>query len=260
MKRTVLFLVGLMVFTVGSSRTAQADGHEAVVYVVHGIPGQDLDLDPALRVDVSVGGACALPGFAFGDIVGPLNLPADIYDIAISLENEDDPCGSDPVIEASVELMGGANYSIVAYLADDGTPTAGLFENDVTATGRGKARLIVQHTANAPGVDISVRRDGPNSPGLDVFDFFNGDQAQAEVRPGEWNVAIFPAGGIDPVFGPVTVELKPYAAYLVFAVGSLDTGSFTLLLERIDGLKPMFGGPYNAKSNGGLSAFGRSGR
>jgi hypothetical protein len=44
-----------------------------------------------------------------------------------------------------------------------------------------------------------------------------------------------------PVFGPVTVELSPYAAYLVFAVGSVDTGSFTLLLEQIGGLKPMGG-------------------
>jgi hypothetical protein len=210
-----------------------------MVYVVHGIPGEDLGLDPDLLVDVSVNGACALEGFAFGDIVGPIALAADTYDIAISLENENDPCGNDPVIEASVDLMGGVNYSIVAYLSEDGSPTAGLFENDVTPTGRGMARLIVQHTAAAPAVDISVRRDGPMSPGLDIYDFMNGDQAAAEVRPGEWDVAITPAGGDIPVFGPVTVELSPYAAYLVFAVGSVDTGSFTLLLERIGGLKPM---------------------
>jgi hypothetical protein len=164
-----------------------------------------------------------------------------MYDIAISLANEDDPCGNDPVIEASIELMGGVNYSIVAYLDDGGSPTAGLFENDVTPTGRGKARLIVQHTADAPAVDISVRRDGPKSPGLDIYDFMNGDQAAAEVRPGEWYVAIAPAGSEMPVFGPVDVELSPYAAYLVYAVGSVDTGSFTLLLERVDGLKPMGG-------------------
>jgi hypothetical protein len=241
MKRTVFSLVGAMMITAVGTPPVNADGHESMVYVVHGIPGQDLDLDPALPVDVSVNGACALEGFAFGDIVGPIALPADMYDIAIGLANEDDPCGNDPVIEASVELMGGLNYSIVAYLDDGGSPTAGLFENDVTPTARGKARLIVQHTANAPAVDISVRRDGPDSPGLDIYDFMNGDQAAAEVRPGEWDVAIAPAGGDMPVFGPVTVELSPYAAYLVFAVGSVDTGSFTLLLEQIGGLKPMGG-------------------
>jgi hypothetical protein len=230
-----------MMITVVSTSAANGDGHESMVYVVHGIPGQDLGLEPALPVDVSVNGACALESFMFGDIVGPIPLPADMYDIAISFANEDDPCGDDPVIEASVELMGGVNYSIVAYLDDGGSPTAGLFENDVAPTGRGKARLIVQHTANAPAVDISVRRDGPDSPGLDIYDFMNGDQAAAEVRPGEWDVAIAPAGTDMPVFGPVTVELNPYAAYLVFAVGSVDTGSFTLLLEKIGGLRPMGG-------------------
>jgi hypothetical protein len=236
----------MMITSVGAP-AANADGHESMVYVVHGIPGEDLGLDPALPVDVSVNGACALEGFAFGDIVGPIALPADMYDIAISPANEDEPCGSDPVIEASVELMGGVNYSIVAYLDDDGSPTAGLFENDLTPTGRGKARLIVQHTANAPTVDLSVRRDGPESPGLDIYDFMNGDQAAAEVRPGEWYVSIAPAGSGMPVFGPVAVELSPYSAYLVYAVGSVDTGSFTLLLERIGGLKPLGGRKGSAR-------------
>jgi hypothetical protein len=247
MKRTVFSLVGAMMITVVGAPAANADSHESMVYVVHGIPGQDLGLEPALPVDVSVNGACALEGFEFGDIVGPIALPADMYDIAISLSNEDDPCGNDPVIEASVELMGGLNCSIVAYLDDGGSPTAGLFENDVTPTGRGKTRLIVQHSANAPVVDISVRRDGPDSPGLDIYDFMNGDQAAAEVRPGEWYVAIAPAGSDMPVFGPVAVELSPYSAYLVYAVGSVDTGSFTLLLEQIDGLKPMGGRMISGK-------------
>jgi hypothetical protein len=239
MKRTVFSLVGAMMISVVGTPAVNADGHEAMVYVVHGIPGQDLGLDPALPVDVSVNGACALEGFVFGDIVGPLPLPADMYDIAISLANEGDPCGNDPVIDASVELVGGLNYSIVAFLDDGGSPTAGLFENDVTPTGRGKARLIVQHTANAPAVDISVRRDGPDSPGLDIYEFINGDQAAAEVRPGEWYVAIARAGSDMPVFGPLALELSPYTDYLVYAVGSVDTGSFTLLLEQIDGLKPL---------------------
>ncbi len=239
MKTTVLSLFATALVVAGTSKVANADGHEATAFVVHGIPGGDLGLAPALPVDVSVNGNCALPGFTFGEIVGPLPLPADVYDIAISLANEDTPCGDDPVIEATVELMGGVNYSIVAHLTEDGSPTASLFENDVTPTGRGKARAIVNHTAAAPAVDISIRRDGPNSPGLDVFDFVNGDQATAEVRPGEWNVSIAPAGDDMPVFGPVTVELRPYSAYLIFAVGSVDTGSFTLLLERIGGLKPM---------------------
>jgi len=219
-------------------RAAIADDGNATVYVVHGIPGQDLDLDPALPVDVSVGGVCALPGFEFGEIVGPIALAGDVYEIEISLADEFEPCGNDAVISADVELMGGMDYSIVAFLTENGEPTAGLFMNDLSATGRGMARLIAHHTAAAPEVDIAIRRDGPDSPGLDVTDFLNGDQAAAEVRPGEWEVSIAPAGIEMPVFGPIVVDLEPFTAYLIYAVGSVDTGSFTLLLEPVGGLKP----------------------
>ena len=65
MKRTVFCLVGAMLITAVGTPAADADGHESMVYVVHGIPGQDLGLEPALPVDVSVNGACALESFAF---------------------------------------------------------------------------------------------------------------------------------------------------------------------------------------------------
>jgi hypothetical protein len=160
-------------------------------------------------------------------------------DIAIAPANAASPCGNEAVLSASLDLECGVNYSIVAYLDADGMPTAGLFVNNAAPTDRGTSRLIVAHTAAAPAVDISVRRDGPDSPGIVVEDFFNGDQAEADVRPGEWNVAIFPAGEETAVFGPVTVELKPYTAYLIYAVGSLDYETFTLLSQPIGGLKPM---------------------
>lgn len=48
---------------------ASADMREATVYTVHGIPG--------VVVDVEVEGVgCALTQFDFGDIAGPLSLPA----------------------------------------------------------------------------------------------------------------------------------------------------------------------------------------
>ena len=77
---------------------AQGNKNSAYAYVVHGIPGQDLGLDPALPVDVSVDGACAIPGFVFGQIVGPVPLPAGDREIAIALANSDEPCSNDPIL------------------------------------------------------------------------------------------------------------------------------------------------------------------
>jgi hypothetical protein len=209
---------------------ASADMHEATVYVVHGIPG--------VVVDVEVEGVgCALTQFDFGDIAGPLSLPEGTYNIKIRPANAMTPCSEAPVIDVDVPFAAGENVTIVAHLDDMGNPTASKFDNDFSATGRGMARLIVHHTAYAPTVDIKVSRNGGNSPEVMVSDFSNGDQAVTETRPGEWFVSIMPAGDMTPVFGPTPVELKPFTAYRIYAVGDVAGGTFTLLVFPYDGLK-----------------------
>jgi hypothetical protein len=229
-------LISVLAFTC----SAWAD---ATVYVVHGIPGSDLGLDPELPVDISVNGSCEIQDFRFGDILGPIELPAGSYDIEISESDPNNPCGNPPVISVTgLELMDGVNYSVVAHLDEFGTPTATAFVNNADPTGRGKSRLIAHHTAAAPAVDVTVAREEDGTgPSLTIPDFVSGDQAEAEVRPGEWWVSIAPAGSGMPVFGPVAVELEPFTAYLVYAVGSVDTGTFTLLIQPISGLKPVMG-------------------
>lgn len=218
--------------------------HAASVYIVHGIPGQDLGLDPSLPVDVSVNGNCAVPNFQFGNIVGPVDLPGGSYDIAISLANADTPCSSEAVISApGVALEDDASYSIVANLTEAGDGvTANVFLNDVTTT-QG-ARVTVHHTAAAPAVDVlagTSRRLRVASP---LTNLTNGTQGQVDLRSGHLSVAVAPAGAatvVHPrdireavVFGPTTLNLAPRTAYLVFAVGSLANQTFTLLVQDID--------------------------
>lgn len=228
-------LCALMV-ALGVVSAASAD---ATVYVAHGIPGQDLGLDPALPVDVSINGGCALTGFAFGEIVGPLALPAGSYDIAISLADPENPCGNPPVIEASgVELMDGVNYSIIAHLTEDGAPTASVFVNDLS-TGKYTSRLNVFHTAAAPTVDVKIQRAWSWWwPAAWLWDVSNGDQGTVELIYGAYDVKIFPAGSYQAVFGPAEVDLERDTAYAVFAVGSLANETFTLLVQPLENAAP----------------------
>jgi hypothetical protein len=225
-------------------------------YVVHGIPGEDFSLDPALPVDVFVSGVgCAIQGFEFGDRVGPLSLPAGTYDIAISLADEDPCTGTEVISLPGVALPGGANATIIAHRTADGSPgvgdvldlgiTASIFNNDFTPTAAGKARVLVHHTALAPTVDVVVSRkySNPNAPGVTVPGLTNptagGDvvlsQINAEFRPGRWQVALEVGGAA--VFGPDNLVLKPFTATYVYAVGDFFTGSFQYLVYTESGLK-----------------------
>lgn len=198
----------------------------ATVYVVHGIPGEDVGAARALPVDVSVNGTCALKNFQFGDIAGPVNLPAGTVTVKISLASASNPCGGPTAIgPAGIQLKAGENASIVACLTSDGKPTAKKFTNDVSKAAGGRAKVAVHHTAFAPRVDVTV------SPKITINAFRNGEKYVFEADAGAAQVSIAPAGSDTPVFGPISLTLTKGTGYLVYAVGSVANNTFTLLVK-----------------------------
>jgi hypothetical protein len=252
--RILLAMVALAVVALLGSTSALADGHLATAYVVHGINGEDFGMDRELPVDVYVSDVgCAIPGFKFGDRIGPVPVPTGNYDITISLADMDNPCEGTAVIALSgVKLEG--NATIIAHRTADGSPgpgdllelgvTASLFANDFTATGRGNARVLVHHTAKAPSVDVVLSRNynNPNAPGVMVPGLTNPtadgeailSQINAEFRPGNWTVVLEIGGA--PVFGPDRLWLRPFTATYIYAVGEFPT-TFQYLIYRERGLK-----------------------
>lgn len=231
MRRIVFVLLALLALTLLAPAATQASSGNATIYVVHGIPGKDLGLDPALPVDVSVNGACAITNFTFGTITDGIALPAGDYTLAISLANAKSPCGNAPVIgPVTVPFAAGQRYSVVAHLTASGGITAGVFPFS-TIDRRGQSRVVAHHTAAAPAVDIGISR--PSGSGAILLeDVTNGVFAPIDVRAGAWKGFIAPANTSTPVF-EAAMTLKPRTTYLVFAVGSLTNGTFTVLMKAV---------------------------
>lgn len=229
-KKVSLLLTLVMVLALGVTGVAAASSG-AAIYVVHGIPGAG-----GFPVDVSVNGACALPGFTFGQRVGPLPLPAGDYVIAVHAPS-DGSCGGPAAIgPVTLSFADGDNKTIIAHLSEMGAPMASVFTNDFSPTPRGSARIIAHHTAAAPSVDVVVARDYyGGGQRITARDFANGDQIKAEVRPGDWQVALEVGGSA--VYGPTPLTLKPFTAYSVYAVGDFGGGSFEYLVYANGGLK-----------------------
>ncbi|HEY5638849.1 MAG TPA: DUF4397 domain-containing protein [Dehalococcoidia bacterium] len=235
MKRLITgALVGLIAMLAVVSTTAAAD--PANVRVGHGIPGGDLGLPAELPVDVLVNDSiCLLEGFTFGEFAGPVELAPGTYNIKISVADAADPCSNDAVIEADVPFAAGEDATVLAHLDADGNPTASKFVDDLSRAGFFKSRLQVHHAAAAPTVDITLERPSWwrwSNQSLTIEDASNGAQAAAEVYPFKWDVSISPANTDEPVF-ETSLFVKPFRTYLIYAVGSVDTGSFTLLVEPV---------------------------
>ena len=239
MKRFIFIALALMLVLssfVFVTPAAAAAKRPASVYVIHGIPGQDLGADPALPVDILVNDTnCLLKGFTYKQIAGPVPLPEGTYNFKISLANAAAPCTNAPVITADVPFVSGEVATVIAHLTEAGAPTASKFVNDTSILHAFLTRLTVRHTAAAPTVDIGIEIQwGDLTFATKVPGLSNPNQAgPVKLPPFNYMVKLYPANEPNPVFGPVDLKLRMGRAYFVYAVGSFSTGSFDLIVHTI---------------------------
>jgi hypothetical protein len=222
----------------GAAHAAEGD-QPAQVSVVHGIPGQ--------AVDVYVNGTETLSDFAPGTVAGPLELPAGTYDLAVRAAGAQ--ASEAPLVAAEdAEVPAGANISVVAHLSEQGQPTLTPFVNDVGSVPAGDARLVVRHTAAAPAVDARV--DGQAA----LTGLTNPNSAQADVPAGTVSGDVVLAGTDDVVIGPASLDLGEGTVTVAYAIGSASDNTLELVTQTITGAHSAPGGV--AGGSGGLADDG----
>jgi hypothetical protein len=218
MKKLVAVLAAaLMALAIAAPAMAQSS---ARIHLIHGIPDTD--------VDVIVDGSPVFEGFSFGDTQDLSALAGEtLVGLQVVL------AGTDTVaIDAGdVPLPSSGNWSIIANLDSAGTPTITIFENDTSSIAAAKGRLQVRHTAAAPPVD--VKADGA----VAFSNLANPNEAKADLDAATYSVEVVPTGADDPVvIGPADITVADGDSLIVYAVGSLEGGTLTVLTESITGL------------------------
>lgn len=255
MKRKHLISLAVVLAAALFSIAMVSAGDDADVYVGHGIPGDALSttltLSPTLPVDVALNGGCVpeLEGLEFGEIRGPLAVPSDTYTVTISLADVNTPCAGAAVFEAQVPFEAGESATVIAHLTVDGVPGAGdllglgltatKFPNDLSPIVPGKARLTVRHVANAPAVDIKLTRGWERGRPVGLIEnLANPNEAgPLDIRPGAYQATIFAAGADTKVAGPLDLKFKPFTSFIAYAVGGLESETFTVIVQVIEGLE-----------------------
>ncbi len=225
MRKYLAVLASALVLSLFAAPAAGAQS-SATVMLLHGIPG--------VTVDVYVDGAAVIEGFE----------PAAMQDLSAfagdTLENiAVVPAGGDVETEAVIEVPSLAvpasgNWTVVAHLGADGNPTITPFQNDVSPIPAGEGRVTIRHTAQAPAVDIVVGDARP------FTDLSNPNEVSTNLPAGPLPASIAAAGGdvIASVADILGAEPSVTAGVntILYAVGSLEGGSFTLLAQTIGGL------------------------
>jgi hypothetical protein len=223
---------------VAAAATPAQAAETSKVSVVHGIPGQ--------AVDVYVNGQKTLDNFQPSTVAGPLDLPAGAYNIVLTKPG--DPVSSPILAVNGAQVPGNANISLVAHLAADGKPSLTPFVNDTGKVAAGQARLAVRHTAAAPAVDV-------RAGGKPVFpNLVNPKEAKADLPAGTVDADVVLAGSTTVVLGPTPVKLGEGTLTVVYAIGSAEGKTLAVVAQTVGGLHSAPSGVPSG--NGGLADTG----
>jgi hypothetical protein len=223
MTRTFIRAVALAATAVVATATAasaQTPEPQARIHLLHGIPD--------VTVDVYAAGEAVFEGFAFGDTQDLSALAGEtLTDLEVRVAGTEDVA----IDGGDVDLPASGNYTVVAHLDAEGTPTLGVFENDTSATAAGQGRLTVRHAAAAPAVDVLAN-------GQAAFtNVVNGAEGKADLPVGTVSASVVPTGTTEPVvIGPADLDVADGTNLIVYAVGSLEDESLTVLTESITGI------------------------
>ncbi len=224
-RRASAVLIALLLATAGVATGTSGAGATAVpaagaatgqVYVVHGIVGTPV----AVELDGRRLADAAQPK----TVLGPLDLAAGRHVLVLR-------AGTRTVTSAAFTVTAGRSIDVVAHRAADAAQTARVvvFRNDLSPVGRGKARLVVAHTAVAPPADVRV-------DGSVLFrNVASGESLSLLVPAKTYCVAVVPAAGSGSgqrtILGPVRLTVKPGTLTRVFAVGDPTNGTADAVVQ-----------------------------
>ncbi len=205
----ILALMAVMPLSVVLGASAQEN--MAMVRVVHASPD-------APAVDVWVDGTQVLQGVEFTQGSEYLSVPAGAHQIVVTPAGGD---ASQAVIDATVTVEGGMNYTIAAVgTLDSMEPT--VIVDDSSEPAQGMAHVRVLHTApDAPAVDIAAA-NGPvlfeNLAFMEVSDY-------APVDAGAYDLQVRPTGTEDSALDISGLPVEAGVIYSVFAMGQVGDGT-----------------------------------
>jgi len=176
----VLVALGLMPATAGAG--AALTGQVTIVHdATFNAPGSPFPVTVCIDGEPFAGGVGQEP-FVWGDILGPLELPVDTYDIAV-YGGAVEACEGEPAIgPLPLAVSAGDDVTLAAILTNEGLGAA-LWTNDNSCVDPGVARVTVRHGADTNGPITVVSVDGETETVL-IPSLAEGGQAVLEVPGG----------------------------------------------------------------------------
>jgi LPXTG-motif cell wall-anchored protein len=224
MKRLLVITV-VLVLSLALVTSALAQSDMARVRVVHASPD-------APAVDVWVDGNVAFSNAPFTGITDYAGLDAGSYQVQVTPTGETEPV----VIDATLDLAGGTDYTVVAVgLLADIEPLVLVDNNSAPAAGKAHVRFV-HASPDAPAVDIAVADGGPvlfpNVPFKGIGDYL-------PVDAGTYDLEARVAGTDTVALSVPRVQLDEGTVYTIFAMGLVEGEPALTAVPSVDAVAPV---------------------
>jgi hypothetical protein len=236
--RLALLAAGALAFaglTMGPSYAAD----DAKIFIVQGLP--------ATSLDVAVDGKSVAKNVKTAAVAGPFTVKAGSRKVTFS-------DGGKVVLERMFSVKAKSSWDVVVHLpaSSSGDPVVTVFKNDLSAVPKGKANLVVAHTAAVPPADIRVN-------GKVLFaNIANGESLELTVPVATYKVAIVPTGETEPVIlGPLSLTVQGGSLNRVYAVGDPEKKTMNVAVHVIATSSSGSGEPSEVNTGTGGHAAGQ---
>lgn len=219
-KATVLSSVLLVALILAAPAFGQSE--ESEIRVAHLSPDA-----PNVSVNVNGKPVDTLENLPFGTVSSYVRLPSGSQDVEIYAAGQP----SEPVLEASLDLRGGAAYTIGAVgLVEDGSLAAKVYEDDNSLPAEGNAKLRVFHAVpDVDAVDIAPR--GNENIFTDLGFPNVSEYAEIPAAPARYVLEVKPSGSDKAAFTIPDVTLSAGSVYSAFVVGQVEAGTIRVLVN-----------------------------
>lgn len=178
----------------------------------------------APAVDVVVDGNVLVPGLAFPDATGFVEVPAATYNVAVTVENNPGAVAIGPV---DLDLQAGTRYSVFAVGELSSIEPLILTDDPRRVATNAKVR-IVHASPTAADVDIYVTAVGADinneAPTL-VNIPFKANTGFLALPAGDYDVTVTPTGTKNAAIGPATISVSDGGIYTAVARDPLPGAS-----------------------------------
>ena len=201
-----------------SSGAAQATGS---VRVVHGLRG--------VVADVYLDGGLVLQTFEPERTTDALSLPAGPHQVDVRLAGS--AADSTPAVSGTLNVPAGGSVSAVVHLSGQSTPTMTVFTDEMTQVPAGQTRVVVRHVAAAPPIDVRLNQQ------VVASNLANASQAETDVAPATYELAVGTAGTPGTITPPQNVPLPEGTANTMYLIGDQAASTLAWIAVQQAGLQ-----------------------